>query len=281
MDLNPLSAQNWSRAFSVWIPGIEVQFEAVQEVRAITGGLLRQVRRFTRFAAPLLILLFSVHCTRPGLDQPKADPAGLGLGTGLGEVFTESGQASWYGSEEDGFAGLPTASGEAMDPKAMTCAHRTLPLGSHVEVENIENGRRAIFRVNDRGPYSKGRILDVSRRGAQELGFIPKGTTSIRLRTVTPDGRPLPMDPSLAQENPYVIQVAALADPINVERLTRELGDHFGPVSVQDATLKGGKAIKRVRVGSYTRMSDAERAADELARRFRERGVDPFITRRR
>lgn len=281
MNLNLPSAQNWSRAFTVWISGIEVQFQPVQEVRNITGGLLRQVRRVTRFAAPLLTLFFSLHCTRPELDQPRAAKEGIGLGTGVGEIFTESGQASWYGGDGDGFAGRQTASGEVMDPEAMTCAHRTLPLGSFVEVENTENGRRGIFRVNDRGPFSRGRVLDVSRRGAQQLGFIGKGTTSVRLRSVSADGRPVALDPSANAQNPYVVQVAALSDPINVERLTRELGEHFGPVSLQDATLKGGRAIKRVRVGSFTQLSEAERVADELARRFKDRGIDPFITRRR
>lgn len=281
MDLNLHSAQNWSRAFSVWIQGIEVQFQPVQEVRQITGGLLRQVRRVTRFAAPLLTLFFSLHCTRPELDQPRRTQEGIGLGTGAGEVFSESGQASWYGGEGDGFAGRATASGEPMDPEAMTCAHRTLPLGSHVEVENVENGRRGIFRVNDRGPFSRGRVLDLSRKGARELGFLGKGTASVRLRSVTPDGRPLALDPAANAKNPYVVQVAALADPINVERLTRELGEHFGPVTLQDATLKGGRAIKRVRVGSFTQLSEAERAAEELAKRFKDRGIDPFITRRR
>jgi len=280
MALDPPSPANWSSAFSVWIRDIEVQFQPVEDVRRITGGFLRQVRRISHYSAPLLALLFSLHCTRPGIQTSRhAGP--LEPGAGAGEVFTESGQASWYGGDGDGFAGKATASGEPMDPEALTCAHRTLPLGTLVEVENIDNGRRATLRVNDRGPFARNRVLDVSRKGAKELGFLGQGTATVRFRTVGADGRPAPVDGRANEKNPFTIQVAALADPINIERLTRELGEQFGPVTYQEATTRGGKLVKRVRVGTYTTLKDAEKAAEELARRFKDRGVDPFITRRR
>jgi rare lipoprotein A len=191
----------------------------------------------------------------------------------------EEGLASWYGGDGDGFSGRPTANGEKFDPEQYTCAHRTLPLGSFVEVENLENHRRAVLRVNDRGPFIKGRVLDLSKRGAQDLGFLGQGTARIRLRSVDAMGLPTALDPAADRTDPFVVQVAALSNPKNIESLTRELESTFGLVSLQDAFTRGGQTVKRVRVGSYTSRQDAERAAEQIAKLMKDRGVEPFITR--
>jgi rare lipoprotein A len=198
-----------------------------------------------------------------------------------GQPFIEEGLASWYGGAGDGFAGRPTASGEAFDPAQPTCAHRTLPLGSFVEVENLENQKRVIVRVNDRGPFVKGRILDLSQKGAQDLGFMGQGTTRIRLRSVDAMGLPVSVDSTLDRQDPFVVQVAALTDPKNIESLTRELENTFGAVSYQSAQIRGGISVKRVRVGSYTTRREADRAAEEIAKLLKDRGVEPFVTRQR
>jgi rare lipoprotein A len=91
---------------------------------------------------------------------------------------SETGEASYYASKHHG---LKTASGEPYDEAKLTAAHRTLPFGTKVKVTNLDNGRSVVFRVNDRGPFIKGRIVDVSRRGAFELGFIQQGTCRVRL----------------------------------------------------------------------------------------------------
>jgi len=282
MEFNPLSTQNWSRAFSIWIEDIQVQFQPVIELERalIHGGLLRKVRSLTRFSAALVMLLFTIHCTgtrvvpeaQRSTSNPRGEPGWPG--------YSESGEASWYGSDEDGFAGKPTASGDIFDPERLTCAHRTLPLGSYVEVENLENGKKAVFRVNDRGPFIRGRILDVSRQGAQDLGFIARGVARIQLRAINADGSPANIDRAGDKDDPYTIQVAALGDPVNIERLSRAL-EPFGDVSLQDVRTKGGHQMKRVRVGAFVRLEDAQRAAEEIAKRFGDRGVEPFITRRR
>lgn len=98
--------------------------------------------------------------------------------------FEEVGVASWYGSE---FQGKATANGEFYDPEAMTAAHPTLPLPSNVRVTNLRNGRAVIVRVNDRGPYSKDRIIDVSERAADELGFKDDGTTKVYIQLLRND----------------------------------------------------------------------------------------------
>jgi rare lipoprotein A len=104
--------------------------------------------------------------------------------------YAETGVASWYGP---GFDGKPTANGERYDQNAVSAAHRTLPLPSHVEVANLDNGRRLVVRVNDRGPFARDRIIDLSRRAAQLLGFEAKGTARVRLRRVYPDREPHPV----------------------------------------------------------------------------------------
>ncbi|RLQ86857.1 septal ring lytic transglycosylase RlpA family protein [Notoacmeibacter ruber] len=86
------------------------------------------------------------------------------------------GKASWYGP---GFHGKKTASGEAFNQNAMTAAHKTLPLGSKVRVTNERNGRSIVVRINDRGPYAHGRVLDLSKGAAAKLGFIRAGHTSV------------------------------------------------------------------------------------------------------
>src|SRR5581483_877705 len=93
--------------------------------------------------------------------------------TGYGE-----GVASFYGK---GFEGKPTASGEAFDPHALTAAHRTLPFGTCVQVEDTRTGRSVNVRVNDRGPYAQGRVIDLSEEAARELGIKDEGLAHVRL----------------------------------------------------------------------------------------------------
>lgn len=97
--------------------------------------------------------------------------------------YDETGIASWYGPN---FHGKPTANGAVYDMNQLTAAHRTLPMPSMIQVTNLENGRSLRLKVNDRGPFARGRILDVSRRGAQLLGFIDRGTARVRVR-ILPD----------------------------------------------------------------------------------------------
>ena len=92
--------------------------------------------------------------------------------------YSETGIASWYGP---GFHGKRTANGEVYDENGLTAAHKTLPMPSMVRVTNLENGRSIQVRVNDRGPFEAGRIIDMTRRGAQLLGFIQQGTARVRV----------------------------------------------------------------------------------------------------
>jgi rare lipoprotein A len=102
------------------------------------------------------------------------------------EGYVAEGLASWYGEE---FQGRRTSSGEPYDMHAMTAAHRTLPIPTYVEVTNLESGRRAVVRVNDRGPFHEGRIIDLSYAAARKLGIVGPGTAHVRVRALEPASR--------------------------------------------------------------------------------------------
>ena len=129
--------------------------------------------------------------------------------------YDETGIASWYGED---FHGKYTANGEVFNLNAATAAHRTLPMPSVVQVTNLENGRTIQVRVNDRGPFARGRILDLSRRSAQLLGFEGKGTARVRVKLLVPEsiqvaslaGRNGP-EPELAASQPKAAPVDKVA----------------------------------------------------------------------
>ena len=129
----------------------------VRSLRAVAGERAKR-----RGLAACLVLLLLGGCARNLRTEPAA----------------EEGEASWYGP---GLYGRKTASGEVLRPGTLTAAHRTLPFGTCLRVTNLENGRAVEVRVNDRGPYVTGRILDVSEAAARALGMHGRGVTRVRL----------------------------------------------------------------------------------------------------
>ena len=107
----------------------------------------------------------------------------VGLTTGLGPSsgYYQKGVASWYGPN---FAGNPTANGEMFDPEEMTAAHKSLPFDTRVKVVQLDTGKSVVVRINDRGPFIKGRIIDLSRKAAERLGIIGSGTAEVGLKIV-------------------------------------------------------------------------------------------------
>ena len=99
-----------------------------------------------------------------------------------GAVFRQVGTASWYGP---GFHGKLTASGERFNQNALTAAHRKLPLGSEVKVTNLDNGRSIVVEINDRGPYKKGRVIDLSKAAARKLGIVDDGLAKVRIEATS------------------------------------------------------------------------------------------------
>jgi len=102
------------------------------------------------------------------------------------QEFRQYGNASWYGNS---FHGRPTASGESYDMHEFTGAHRDLPFGTVIKVKNLRNGKEVVVRVNDRGPYIKSRIVDLSRAAASMLGIVSRGTARVSIEVISfPDG---------------------------------------------------------------------------------------------
>lgn len=101
-------------------------------------------------------------------------------------ALAQCGKASWYAERGR------TASGERMRPDAHTAAHRTLPFGTLVEVQNTRNGRTVVVRINDRGPFARGRVIDLARGAANEIGMLGSGTASVRLSVLDKSGMPAP-----------------------------------------------------------------------------------------
>lgn len=129
--------------------------------------------------APVLasVLLAGSGCLSPRPVYRGGTRGAASLVSGL----SERGTASFYAGD---FHGRQTASGEIFDMNSMTCAHRTLPFGTMLDVENLDNGSTVTVRVNDRGPYVGGRIIDLSRAAADRLGIIGPGTAEVMLRVV-------------------------------------------------------------------------------------------------
>lgn len=129
--------------------------------------------RPVRYLAAAGLLLVALGCA--GNPAPATVPAPAG--------YTEQGIASWYGAK---FHGRLTANGERYDMYAMTAAHASLPFGMVVEVTNLENDRTVRVRINDRGPFKDGRVIDLSYAAARKLGMVRQGLARVRIRAVRP-----------------------------------------------------------------------------------------------
>ncbi len=134
--------------------------------------------------------------------------------------YNETGIASWYGP---GFHGKATANGESFDQNALTAAHRTLPMPSMVRVTNLDNGRSIKVRINDRGPFKNGRIIDLSRRAADLLGFRRQGTAKVRVEIVEDESRAL-ASAALTEDAAATAPDAAPRTPVAVETLAQDTG---------------------------------------------------------
>jgi len=184
-------------------------------------------------------------------------PAAKGAADLAGEG-TERGLASWYGAE---FAGLPTASGETFDPGRVSAAHRALPLGTVVDVTNEKNGRTVRVRINDRGPFVAGRIVDLSRAAAEEIGSVVDGVVPVTLTVVTlGSGRRAPAAPGGEAATSWAVQAGAFASAENAERLKARLAGRY-----PSPWLEPFGGLTRVKFGPYASREDAAAACDALA----------------
>jgi rare lipoprotein A len=175
--------------------------------------------------------------------------------------YAEEGTASWYGAD---FHGKSTSCGEIYDMHGMTAAHKTLPLGVWVRVTNRANGRQCVVRVNDRGPFVKGRILDLSYAAAKELGVVGPGTAPVRIealgyREQDAAGQVAWRQPKSYTVDSYSIQVGSFAVEENARRLAAQLRERHGFAGVAEGWVSG-KRYYRVRTGKYPTIEAAEAA---------------------
>jgi rare lipoprotein A len=191
--------------------------------------------------------------------------------------YRERGLASWYGRK---FHAQKTAIGEPYDMYAMTAAHPTLPLPSYARVTNLANGRSVVVRVNDRGPFHPGRIIDLSYAAAYRLGIAQKGSGDVEVESILPAAAP----PSLAGRLPpvaaaesrpalalpigqeaggYVTQLGAFANYANAQEFVARLANQTGTAGVEPK-VRQDSGLYRVYVGPYSNREEARRAADRL-----------------
>lgn len=265
-----------------------------------------RARRAGPFLALALVALLLAACSGPRSTPPPVDPVsttphgtyklgqpyqinGIWYFPEFDPAYDKTGIASWYGHD---FHGLPTANGEVFDMRQPSAAHPTLPLPSVVEVTNLDNGRKAMLRVNDRGPFHDNRLIDLSQAAARELGFEGKGLARVRVRFVSllpahgvppvagTTTRPATVVASAAPAATPVARAAPAKTPAKAPARAPAAAagcgadDHFvqvaafsepanaaalqrrlnavGPVEVQSAP-----PVSRVRIGPYASRSDA------------------------
>jgi rare lipoprotein A len=253
-------------------------------------------------------MLASACATAPGVEaglhRAPAPATGSSAGQKIGrpyqvngvwyvpareDRYDEVGVASWYGP---GFHGRSTANGETFDENLISAAHTTLPLPSLVEVRNLENGRKIVARLNDRGPFADDRIIDMSRAAAQELGFERQGTARVRVRYLGPadaNAAPArviqasapaprervsraglsalwsPAEPSRrGGDSELFVQVASFRDRDRAIALMRQLGEG-GPVFVTRVRVDG-RTWHRVMVGPWRDSRGADEARQAVSR---------------
>jgi len=199
--------------------------------------------RRTRIAGVTLVVLAIAAC------GPKKRPAVRAIPHPIG--WTETGMASWYGNP---YHGRRAANGEVYDMNRFTAAHQTLPFDTWVRVLSLDTNRTIDVRITDRGPFVDGRVIDLSRAAAEQIGMIGAGTARVRIEVIPP---------RRLEEGPfYGVQVAAFADRESAERLRQRLERRYGPARV--IRREGSPVIWRVVTGREHTLADAEAIAERL-----------------
>jgi rare lipoprotein A len=183
--------------------------------------------------------------------------------------FVQEGVASWYGKK---FHRKKTASGEIFNMWDKTAAHKTLPLGTYVMVGNLSNQREVVVRINDRGPFVKGRIIDLSYGAAREIGLIGPGVTRVRLVALSKEVgkikpgntyRPL-VEARDFKKGRFAVQVGAFENDANARRLAKRLRVIFDNVTIRTYMPDNGKILYRVRVSTSKDLNEASKIVKKL-----------------
>ncbi len=200
--------------------------------------------------------------------------------------FVERGIASWYGSK---FHGRRTSNGEVYDMYQMSAAHKKLPIPTYVEVTNLENGRRVVVRVNDRGPFHENRIIDLSYAAASRIGMLGKGTALVEIRAIDPAAPRAPQPTRLAQAPsaqatrsdapsapaPRIyLQAGAFSSSDNARRLRQRLEQSLARGVRVVPVNSGAGALHRVQVGPLASVE----VADQVSLKMHALGIaEPLV----
>lgn len=175
---------------------------------------------------------------------------------------TETGLASWYGNP---YHGRRSANGEIYDMEKFTAAHRTLPFDTWVRVQNLDSGKDVDVRITDRGPFVKGRIIDLSRVAARKVDIIGPGTAKVKIRVIRA--------PEIPEANIFGVQTGAFRDKKNAERLRKQMEKQHG--SARIVLRDGSPPLWRVVVGSFPTVE----AAGQLLEKLRNQESSVFVVR--
>jgi rare lipoprotein A len=177
--------------------------------------------------------------------------------------YVERGIASWYGP---GFHQEFTSNGEPYDMYGMTAAHKTLPLPSYVQVTNLSNGKRVILRVNDRGPFKAGRIIDLSYTAAAKLDVLRAGTALVEVRAITlgDSVNANPTDKIKSEVKPMYVQVGSFATASNAGKLAEQLRNQGYAQTAVHSTMTNGHSLYRVRIGPLASVDSFDQVVAQL-----------------
>ncbi|MCK5097970.1 MAG: septal ring lytic transglycosylase RlpA family protein [Desulfobacteraceae bacterium] len=243
------------------------------------------------FIVLLIVLFFAAGCAKrrisveaikddkPGKTSSKYSDSGSDAGLGKPYTingiqyipqkqslnYTQKGIASWYGKK---FHGRKTASGEVYDMHAMTAAHKTLPLQTWVRVHNLKNNKEIVVRINDRGPFVKGRIIDLSFTGAKKIGIADTGTAPVKVVVLgalkNPKAKKKEYVPVNCYNGNFSVQVGAFQVKANAIQLKNELSIAYNDVHIVKHNDHRG-SFYRVRVGKYSQLKPALMLEKELS----------------
>jgi rare lipoprotein A len=243
----------------------------------------------------LVVILLLTSCARER-HYVRVSPAEASVGDipGLYEVngqryhplpdavgFVETGKASWYGKA---FHGKPTSSGETFDMYKKTAAHKTLPIGTYVNVINLENNESTVVRINDRGPFVKGRIIDLSYGAAKEIHMDGTGLADVKIialgkeigETVSDDETNPKLDIKDFETGEFTVQVGAFKNRNNALNIAKRLRVIFDYVNIMEYLDEDDQKFFRLHVSKSTTLVKA----GEIEKRLEDMGfIDAFILR--
>jgi rare lipoprotein A len=261
-----------------------------------SGGYLAGDGPGTEDAAKLAAVPDAVPRAEPLNRYANRPYEALGVGyeplTTLG-TYKERGIASWYGKK---FHGQRTSSGEVYDMYGMTAAHKTLPIPSYARVTSLGTGKSVIVRVNDRGPFARGRIMDVSYAAAYKLGILGSGSGEVEVESLAPgqnpraptvvaqpvQAEPVPVEPlhtepvrdPAIQPGTVYLQLGSFRSPQGAESFLAHMRDELSDFGKQLVLYTSG-GLSRVHLGPYRTTDEARASANQLESRL---GFKPFVS---